>query len=110
MPSFSQTGDVVGVSCERVRTKTTHTHSGEPLILERLPATLLLVLTAQIAALIIGVVLGVISARKPKGISNYVVTFLALFGYSAPVFWTGILLLITFSLTSIGSRSLACVT
>ena len=68
------------------------------LILERLPATLLLVITAQIAALIIGVVLGVISARKPKGISNYVVTFLALFGYSAPVFWTGILLLITFSL------------
>ena len=68
------------------------------LILERLPATLLLVITAQIAALIIGVVLGVISARKPKGISNYLVTFLALFGYSAPVFWTGILLLITFSL------------
>ena len=68
------------------------------LILERLPATLLLVITAQIAALLIGVVLGVISARKPKGISNYVVTFLALFGYSAPVFWTGILLLITFSL------------
>ena len=67
------------------------------LILERLPATLLLVITAQIAALIIGV-LGVISARKPKGISNYVVTFLALFGYSAPVFWTGILLRITFSL------------
>ena len=68
------------------------------LILERLPATLLLVITAQIAAMIIGVVLGVISARKPKGISNYLVTLLALFGYSAPVFWTGILLLITFSL------------
>jgi len=68
------------------------------LILERLPATLLLVITAQIAALIIGVVLGVVSACKPNGLSNYVVTFLALFGYSAPVFWTGILLLITFSL------------
>ena len=68
------------------------------LILERLPATLLLVFTAQIFALIVGVVLGVISARKPKGLANYLVTFLALFGYSAPVFWTGILLLITFSL------------
>ena len=66
------------------------------LILERLPATLLLVFTAQIFALIVGVVLGVISARKPKGLANYLVTFLALFGYSAPVFWTGILLLITF--------------
>lgn len=68
------------------------------LILERLPATLLLVFVAQILALIIGVVLGVISARKPNGIASHFVTMLALFGYSAPVFWTGILLLIAFSL------------
>ena len=68
------------------------------LILERLPATLLLVFTAQILALFVGVVLGVISARKPNGIASHFVTFLALFGYSAPVFWTGILLLIGFSL------------
>jgi peptide/nickel transport system permease protein len=47
------------------------------LVLERVPATLLLVITAQILALLLGVVLGV---------------------YSAPVFWTGILLLIAFSL------------
>lgn len=68
------------------------------MILQRLPATLLLVFSAQILALLIGVVLGVISARKPNGITSYFVTFIALFGYSAPVFWTGILLLITFSL------------
>ncbi|WP_353049687.1 ABC transporter permease [Falsiruegeria litorea] len=68
------------------------------LILERLPATLLLVITSQVLALFVGVLLGVISARKPNGISSHLVTFLALFGYSAPVFWTGILLLIGFSL------------
>jgi peptide/nickel transport system permease protein len=68
------------------------------LILERLPATLLLVFSAQILALIVGVVLGVISAQKPNGFASYIVTFTALFGYSAPVFWTGILLLIAFSL------------
>ncbi|MEM9604811.1 MAG: ABC transporter permease [Pseudomonadota bacterium] len=68
------------------------------LILERLPATLLLVISAQMLALIIGVLLGVMSARKPNGITSHVVTFIALFGYSAPVFWTGILLLIGFSL------------
>ena len=68
------------------------------LIIERLPATLLLVFSAQLLALLVGVVLGVISARKPNGIASYVVTFIALFGYSAPVFWTGILLLIAFSL------------
>ncbi|MCB1339835.1 MAG: ABC transporter permease [Pseudooceanicola sp.] len=68
------------------------------LILDRLPATLLLVLSAQIVALLLGVVLGVISARRPNGILSHFVTFFALFGYSAPVFWTGILLLIAFSL------------
>ena len=68
------------------------------LILERLPATLLLVFTAQIFALLIGVVLGVISARRPNGLASHAVTLIALFGYSAPVFWTGILLLIAFSL------------
>ncbi len=68
------------------------------LILQRLPATLLLVFTAQIMALLIGVVLGVISARRPNGLASHFVTALALFGYAAPVFWTGILLLIAFSL------------
>jgi peptide/nickel transport system permease protein len=68
------------------------------LILQRLPATLLLVFTAQALALIIGVLLGVISARRPNGLTSHFVTLLALFGYSAPVFWTGILLLIGFSL------------
>ena len=68
------------------------------LIFEKLPATLLLVFTAQILALVVGVLLGVFSARNPKGIASYLVTFLALFGYAAPVFWTGILLLIAFSL------------
>ena len=67
------------------------------LIAERLPATLLLVFTAQIFALVIGVVLGVVSARRPHGLLSYFVTLLALFGYSAPVFWTGIMLLISLS-------------
>jgi len=68
------------------------------LIAERLPATLLLVFTAQILALVIGVILGVISAKKPYGWLSHFVTLLALFGYSAPVFWTGIMLLIGLSL------------
>ena len=68
------------------------------MILERLPATLLLVFSAQMLALVIGVFLGVVSASKPNGLTSHVVTFLSLFGYSAPVFWTGLLLLIAFSL------------
>lgn len=68
------------------------------LIIQKLPATLLLVISAQLLALIVGVVLGVYSARKPNGVVSHFVTLFALFGYSAPVFWTGILLLIGFSL------------
>lgn len=68
------------------------------LIFEKLPATLLLVITAQLLALVVGVLLGVFSARNPKGFVSYIVTGVALFGYAAPVFWTGILLLIAFSL------------
>ena len=68
------------------------------LLLERLPATLLLVITAQVLALTVGVILGVIAARRPNGLGSHFVTLLALFGYSAPVFWTGIMLLIAFSL------------
>ena len=69
------------------------------LILERLPATLLLVVSAQLLAITIGVVLGVIAARNPLGITSHFVTVLALVGYSAPVFWTGIMLIIVFSST-----------
>ena len=68
------------------------------LVFQRLPATLLLVFSAQLLALIVGVFLGIFSARNPNGITSHFVTFMALFGFSAPVFWTGILLLISFSL------------
>ena len=58
----------------------------------------MLVITAQLLALVVGTLLGVLAARKPNGWLSHVVTLVALFGYSAPVFWTGIMLLIAFSL------------
>ena len=64
------------------------------LILEKLPATLLLVFSAQILAIIIGIVLGVMAAKKPNGMFSLMVTLLSLFGFAAPVFWTGMLLII----------------
>jgi len=75
-----------------------HTQPVTSLIAERLPATLLLVITAQLLALVVGTLLGVLAARKPNGWLSHVVSLVALFGYSAPVFWTGIMLLIAFSL------------
>ena len=75
-----------------------YTQPVSQLIFQKLPATLLLVLTAQFVALIVGVFLGVDSALRPNGLSSHFVSFFALFGYSAPVFWSGLLLLIGFSL------------
>ena len=66
------------------------------LVLERLPATLLLVFSAQILAIVAGTLLGVIAAQRPNGVVSLTVTFLSLFGFVAPVFWTGILLIIAF--------------
>ena len=67
------------------------------LILEKVPATLLLVISAQIVSIFFGVMFGVIAARKPNGITSHFVTILSLVGYAAPVFWTGIMLIILFA-------------
>lgn len=67
------------------------------LILERLGATILLVTTSLMVAVFLGTFLGVVAAQRPKGLLSHVVTVLALVGYSAPVFWTGIMLLILFA-------------
>lgn len=67
------------------------------LILERLPATLLLVLSAQIVSVLTGILLGVFAAQKPNSLRSYVVTVLAVVGYATPVFWLGLMLLIVFA-------------
>ncbi|MGX7743090.1 ABC transporter permease [Rhodopseudomonas parapalustris] len=66
------------------------------LILQRLPATLYLAGASLVVAVLIGTVLGVISARRPNGLLSHGVTVLALAGHAAPIFWTGLLLLLLF--------------
>jgi peptide/nickel transport system permease protein len=67
------------------------------LILERVPATVLLVTTALATAVLVGTTLGVISARFPRSWFTAAVNIIALFGFSAPVFWTGLMLLLLFA-------------
>lgn len=54
------------------------------LIQDRLPATLLLVVTAVCAAVLIGVCLGVQAGRRPNSWTSHLVTIVALIGFSAP--------------------------
>jgi len=67
------------------------------LIWQRVPATLLLVVTSVFFAFLIGTLLGTLSARRPNGPLSQVITVVAAIGYSAPVFWTGIVLIILFA-------------
>ena len=67
------------------------------LILQRLPATILLVVSSLMIAVVVGTLMGIYSARKPKGLLSHFVTIFSLAGYAAPVFWTGLMLLILFA-------------
>ncbi|MGO4396325.1 ABC transporter permease [Variovorax sp. M-6] len=67
------------------------------MIAERVPATLLLVLSAVLVAFVVGTALGVLSSRKPNGALSQFITVLSMVGFAAPVFWVGIMLMILFA-------------
>lgn len=68
-----------------------------PIILSRLPSTLSITLTGLVLALLVGVPIGVVSAVKQNTIFDYVFMVLALVGVSMPIFWLGLMLVLTFS-------------
>jgi len=68
------------------------------LILERLPATLLLMVTSLLVALLGGIVLGVTSARHAGSVYDKAISIVSLLGYATPLFWLGLMLIVAFSL------------
>lgn len=62
------------------------------------PATLELTAAALIIAVIFGVLAGVVSAVWPNSFFDGVMRLTSLFGLSMPVFWTGLTLIVFFSL------------
>lgn len=64
------------------------------LILERVPPTILLVGASLAVAATVGSLLGTLAAQKPNGLLSHAISILSLIGFSAPVFWTGIILLL----------------
>jgi len=67
-------------------------------ILERIPATLLLVLTAQFVGIALGIGLGTIAARRPGGTFDIGLTATTSLLYSVPVFWLGFVLILFFGI------------
>jgi peptide/nickel transport system permease protein/oligopeptide transport system permease protein len=62
------------------------------------PATVGLTAAALLIAVLFGVLAGVVSAVWPNSFFDGVVRLLSLFGLSMPVFWTGLSLIVLFSL------------
>ncbi|WP_445766087.1 ABC transporter permease [Rheinheimera sp.] len=63
-----------------------------------LPATLELAAYALLISFFVGIPLGIIAAIKPDGIVSKAISALALAGYSLPIFWWALLLIMLFSL------------
>jgi peptide/nickel transport system permease protein len=70
------------------------------LILERIPATLLLTFTALIVGYGVGILLGVLAAVYYNTWIDQLVRVLSVIGNSIPAFWLGLLLIIVFSVNS----------
>jgi len=67
-------------------------------ILDRVPATLQLMVPALIFSAVIGILLGILSARKPYSLADHTISVFALFGYCVPAFWLGQMLMATFAI------------
>lgn len=66
-------------------------------IVERLPTTLTLAVLSIGLATMIGIITGIIAATRQYSIFDNIATIFALTGVSMPNFWTGLMLIIVFS-------------
>jgi peptide/nickel transport system permease protein len=66
-------------------------------IMERLPVTLLLMVSSFTFAVVTAIPLGILSAKRRNEPSDHISRIVALFGVSTPSFWIGLMLIIVFS-------------
>ena len=68
------------------------------LILQRVPTTIYVVGTSQLLALIVALPIGVYAAMRPYSIFDQFANTFAFIGFSLPTFFTGLLLILIFSI------------
>lgn len=66
-------------------------------IMERIPVTLLLMLSSYAFAIVTAIPLGVVSAKKRNSKTDHVARIVSLIGVSTPSFWIGLVLIILFA-------------
>ena len=68
-----------------------------PLVLDRMPTTLLLTVLAMGLSLAIALPIGILSAVRRNSVFDHGATLAVFLGTSMPVFWTGIMLILLFA-------------
>ena len=69
------------------------------LILERMPATLELAVTAMLISIALGIPLGLWAGLAPDSISGKTIMTGSILGFSLPTFWVGLMLIMVFSVS-----------
>ena len=69
----------------------------DTLILQRLPTTLVVIGAAQVLAILVALPVGVLAGTRPYSVFDQVANTLAFIGFSLPTFFTGLLLILLFS-------------
>src|SRR5579872_1819975 len=69
----------------------------DTLILQRLPTTLIVIGAAQVLAILVALPVGVLAGTRPYSIFDQIANTLAFIGFSLPTFFTGLLLILVFS-------------
>jgi peptide/nickel transport system permease protein len=67
------------------------------LILQRMPATVELALTAMVLATVLGLPLGLWAGLKPNSVAAKTIMAGSILGFSLPTFWVGLMLIMVFS-------------
>jgi len=70
----------------------------DTLILQRLPVTLVVIGASQLLALLVALPVGVYAATRPYSIFDQIASTIAFAGYALPTFFTGLLLILLFSI------------
>ena len=70
----------------------------DTLIMQRVPVTIAVIGAAQLVAIVVAVPVGVLAAMRPYSLFDQVANTLAFIGFSLPTFFTGLLLILLFSI------------
>jgi peptide/nickel transport system permease protein len=67
------------------------------IVVSRIGNTFTLIAPALLLSLLISTIVGTISAHRQYSLMDHVTTFLALVGYSIPIFWSGLVAIVIFT-------------